>query len=354
MNKKLMAVAVAGALAIPAVAFAQSSVTLYGTIDTGVRNQSKVQDPTAATGTTGTLTSVTDGLRTTNRWGMTGSEDLGGGLKANFKLEGQYNSDTGDGPPGSGSAKGIFGRSSWVGLSSGGASFDIGKDYTVNFKEVGHYDPMSYSYTGIMPAVLYTAGVRQGNMITGAFSANGFEVRADYALGEVVGSSSAGARFGIGASYGAGPITVAGAYSTQKDVANTGSTKSTTIGGAYRMDAFTFRAGWAQNAYDAAVSANLDKSRLFMLGVQYAFSDRVSGRVGYYDIKDTGRTAAGDGKKKDTILGVDYSLSKRTTAYAEIDHHAMDGSYNAAGTKIDGSVSFDGTTGVGVGIAHSF
>lgn len=42
MNKKLMAAAVAGALAIPAVAFAQSSVTLFGTIDAGVRNQSKV------------------------------------------------------------------------------------------------------------------------------------------------------------------------------------------------------------------------------------------------------------------------------------------------------------------------
>ena len=101
MNKKLMAAAVAGALAIPGVAFAQSSVTLYGTIDGGIRNQSKVfkdqvnLDPALGDGS---VTSATDGLYRTNRWGMKGSEDLGGGLKANFKLEGQYSSDTGNAP----------------------------------------------------------------------------------------------------------------------------------------------------------------------------------------------------------------------------------------------------------------
>ena len=138
MNKKLLAAAVAGALAIPAVAFAQSSVTLYGTIDTGVRNASKaVKDP--LTGETGTVTSITDGLHTTNRWGMTGSEDLGGGLKANFKLEGQYSSDTGAGPSGGAT----FARTSKVGLSSGGSSFYLGRGHKRNFKEIGTYEPLS-------------------------------------------------------------------------------------------------------------------------------------------------------------------------------------------------------------------
>jgi predicted porin len=346
MNKKLMAAAVAGALAIPGVAFAQSSVTLYGTIDGGIRNQSKVQD---GAGGDGTVTSATDGLYRTNRWGMKGSEDLGGGLKANFKLEGQYSSDTGDAP-------GNFARSAWVGLSSGASEFHIGRDYTVNFKKLGVYDPLSYNYTGILPnAAPFTAGVRSSNMIQASTGFNGAHVMLDYALGEAVGSSSAGRRIGIGGDFAVAGFTIAGAYSTTNNsLANTASQKDATIGGKYSMNGFTFRAGWAQTTWDAAFPSAVDKSRMIMLGAAYDFSSRLTGRVGYYDRKDTGFAAAADSTKKDTILAVDYDLSKRTTAYFEIDHHALDGALAASGYKIDGRVSNDGSTGVGVGIAHTF
>jgi predicted porin len=76
--------AVAGAFAMPAAALAQ--VTVFGTIDGGIRNQSKVQ---VGAGDESVMT-VSDQIRTTNRWGLRGSEDLGGGLKANFWLEGNY------------------------------------------------------------------------------------------------------------------------------------------------------------------------------------------------------------------------------------------------------------------------
>jgi predicted porin len=347
MNKKLMAAAVAGALAIPGVALAQSSVTLYGTIDTGIRNQSKVQD---GAGGDGTVTSVTDGLYRTNRWGMKGSEDLGGGLKANFTLEGQYSSDTGAGPGGGNT----FARKSVVGLSSGESSFDLGRDYTVNFKELGIYDPLSYNYTGILPnAAPFTAGVRSSNMITAATGFGGAHVRIDYALGEQVATSAGGRRIGFGGDFGVAGFTIAGAYSTTNNAADTGSTKDSTIGAKYGMNGFTFRAGWAQSTFDAVVNAAVDKARMFMLGAAYDFSSRLTGRIGYYDIKNTGRTAAGDGTRKNFIVAVDYDLSKRTTAYFEVDHNGFDGTF-AAGTSIDGRVSNDGTTGVGVGLAHVF
>ena len=344
MNKKLMAAAVAGALAIPGVAFAQSSVTLYGTIDGGIRNQSKVQD---GAGGDGTVTSATDGLYRTNRWGMKGSEDLGGGLKANFKLEGQYSSDTGAAP-------GNFARSAWVGLSSGSSDVHIGRDYTVNFKMLGKFDPMGYNYTGIMPnAAPFTAGVRSNNMIQASTGFNGAHVMLDYALGEAVGSSSAGRRFGLGADFNVKGFTIAGAYSDTKDATATGSQKDITIGGSYSMNEFTFKLGYAQTKWDSTFAgATVDKARMMLLGVGYNFSSRLTGRIGYYDIKNTGIAAAADGKKKDTILAIDYDLSKRTTAYFEIDHHAMDGSLD--GSKIDGRASNDGTTGIGVGIAHTF
>ena len=359
MNKKLMVAAVAGALAIPAVASAQS-VTLYGTIDTGLRNQSKViETPT----TDGSVSSMTDGLYRTNRWGMNGSEDLGGGLKANFKLEGQYSSDTGLAP-------GNFARGAWVGLSSGGNEFHLGRDYTVNFKMWGKYDPMSYNYTGITPNVRFTAGVRSNNMIQAEANFGGGGVMVDYALGEQTGSSSAGARFGIGGHFAVSGVTIAGAYSTLKDNAGNGNQKDTTIGASYAMNQFTFKIGYAQTKWDsnwsgsmnggggnggwyaASATGQLEKARMIALGVGYKFSDRVLGRIGYYDIKSTGFASADDGKLKDTILGVDYSLSKRTTVYAEVDHNSLDGS--AIGAPIDGRPSNDGTSAVGIGLAHKF
>ncbi|HUJ86038.1 MAG TPA: porin [Burkholderiales bacterium] len=372
MNKKLMAAAVAGALAVPAVAFAQSSVTLYGTIDTGIRNESKVR---TATGD-GSLTAITDGLNTTNRWGMKGSEDLGGGLNANFTLEGQYSSDTGVGP----ASNGLFQRTSKVGLSSsGGGSFDLGRDYTVNFKEFGIYDPMSYNYTGITPNVRFTAGVRSSNMITAAYTANGFNIRGEYALGEVVGSSSDGSRFGLGADYAVGGLKVGGAYSTTNNTQNTGKQKDATLGASYGLNDWTFKLGWSQTQWDstwatgggtlnggggnggwyaASATGQLDKARMISLGVGYNFSSRLAGRIGYYDIKSTGFASADDGKLKNTILDLTYSLSKRTSVYAEIDHMGLTASavgaltpdVNTGGT---GGVN-DGASGFGVGIAHKF
>src|SRR5690554_2252199 len=101
MKKSLIALAV---LASAGGALAQSSVTLYGRIDTSVGSE-KID---------GVNTSeMFSGRLSTSRIGLRGSEDLGGGLKANFNLEGTLNSDDGR----VGSAAGFFDRQSWIGLS---------------------------------------------------------------------------------------------------------------------------------------------------------------------------------------------------------------------------------------------
>ena len=340
MNKKLMAVAVAGALAIPGMAFAQSSATLFGTIDLSLRNQSKVND---GAGGTSSVTDVASQDRTSNRWGIKGSEDLGGGLKANFHLEAGYNSADGSHSTGS------WDRGSWLGLSSGGNSVELGYDYTTNFKVVGKYDPMSYTYTGIAPAVAFTSGVRAHNMVQGAVNFNGVTLMADYAFGTAVpGNSSANRHTAIGGYWSGNGLTIGAAAGTNNDPTNAGSRKDATIGAAYNMNQFTFRAGYATVKYDAGyASAPYEKNRLVMLGVQYAFSDRVSGRLGYYDQKITNV----DGKAKTTMLAVDYSLSKATTAYAELDHRSFSGS--AVPAVAQGSLA-DGATGIAAGIVHAF
>lgn len=338
MQKKLLTLAVAGALAVPAIALAD--VTVYGTIDTGLRQQGKIS--TAAGGaTTDSQLTVTDGLRTTNRIGFKGSEDLGGGLMANFTMEGQHQSDDGN--------RAInTQRKSIVGLSKGGNSVDLGRDYTVNFKSQGIYDPMSYTYTGIAPtAGTNTAGVRSSNMVTAGFRFGTGGIRVDYALGEVVGQNSWGTRTGLMGDFAFGPATVTAAYSTMKDaVAGTQTTKTTNVGGKYDMGAFTFRAGWSKTEAEGGTD-----TPMFVLGVQYGFSPTLNGRVGYYNTKfENNATGAEVGTSKLAILALDYSLSKRTTAYVEFDRRTLSGNQNtgAVGTLVDGATAF------AVGIAHAF
>jgi len=336
MKKNLLAVAVAGALAIPGVALAQ--VTVFGTIDTGVRNQSKA---ITATGDDSVMM-VTDGLRTTNRWGLRGSEDLGGGMMVNFWLESPYNSDTG-------ATSFSNNRKSILGLSGSNWSVDAGRDYTLNFKSQGIYDPMSYTYTGIAPtAGTNTAGVRSSNMVTAAMRFGAGGVRVDYAMSELPGDDF-GTRTGFMGDFVFGPVTVTAALSSM-DTSLIGSTDTTNFGAVYKVGAFTLRAGMSNTETDTGVAATSTETPMVVLGVQYAISPTWNGRFGYYDTSfETNGTETGT--RKVTIIAVDYVMSKRTTAYFAFDRTAITGT---APNTVLGFASNDGATGMSAGIAHSF
>ncbi len=355
MQKKILTMAVASALAMPAVALAQ--VTVYGTIDGGIRQQGNVR--TGPTTDESVLT-MTDGLRTTNRWGLKGSEDMGGGLMANFTLEGQFGSDTGAlgsspafgagptliGTTGSANVnQGLFQRKAVVGLSSGGNSVDVGRDYTVNFKAQGIYDPMSYTYTGVTPtAGTNVAGTRSSNMVTAGFRFGAGGVRVDYALGEVVGDADIGTRAGVMADFVFGPVTIAGALSTLK-VSPTVDSETMNFGVVYKLGAFTIRGGVSDTDNDATGT-----SPMLVVGLQYTMSPTLDLRLGYYDTTFENTAGTELGSSKLFIVAMDYSLSKRTKAYVEVDRRDLSGT--SAGTAV-GSLT-DGATAFGVGIAHSF
>ena len=340
MNKKLLAVAVASVLAAPATALAQ--VTLFGTIDAGIRNQSKVQIAPPATAD-GSVRSVTDGLRTTNRWGMSGSEDLGSGMRANFWLEGGY--DNGTGLNGTGLD---FARKALLGLSGSNWTVDVGRDYTVNFKAQGIYDPMSYTYTGITPtAGTNVAGTRSSNMVTAGFRFGSGGVRIDYALSELP-DDPFGTRTGVMVDFAFGPVTIAGAFSTV-DPSLTASQDITNLGVAWKIGALTLRAGISNTETDNAITADTE-TPMMVLGLQYAMSPTWNGRIGYYDTKYE-TAGAETGARKVTIIALDYVMSKRTTGYVAFDRTGITGT---ASNAVLGVASRDGATGLSAGIAHSF
>ena len=108
MNKSLIAGASCSSLA--GSAHAQSSVTLYGLIDSGLTYTNSQITGTGSGGHSNWQ--MTSGSVQYSRWGLRGAEDLGGGIKAIFTLENGFNLNNGQ----FSSSNRIFNRQAFVGL----------------------------------------------------------------------------------------------------------------------------------------------------------------------------------------------------------------------------------------------
>ena len=156
MKKSLIALAV---LAASGAAMAQSSVTLYGVDDAGVTYLNGNDN----------WSGVTSGNNLTSRLGFRGVEDLGGGLKANFVIEGGFNLDNGDGASGYAGAKAgegfQFKRRSTVGLSGGFGEVRMGRELTAAYNATARYDV--FGSVGIGQSRLWA----DGGVVDGAVDA---------------------------------------------------------------------------------------------------------------------------------------------------------------------------------------
>jgi predicted porin len=141
MKKALLAAALMSA---GVVAHAQSSVTLYGRLDAGLEYMSGV--PTGV-GAAGQATGSTNRFRAesgdwgTSLWGLKGVEDIGGGNKVLFQLEGSFNTMTGAGPGGGG----LFNRWATIGLANSQyGTFTMGRMLYIS-NGVWDFDPFGQS-----------------------------------------------------------------------------------------------------------------------------------------------------------------------------------------------------------------
>ncbi|MFM0095803.1 porin [Paraburkholderia nemoris] len=141
MKKALLAAAL---MTAGVVAHAQSSVTLYGRLDAGLEYMTGVPQ---GTGANGQATGSTNRWRAesgdwgTSLWGMKGVEDIGGGNKVLFQLEGSFNTMTGAGPGGGG----LFNRWATVGLSNDQyGTFTMGRMLYIS-NGVWDFDPFGQS-----------------------------------------------------------------------------------------------------------------------------------------------------------------------------------------------------------------
>jgi predicted porin len=345
MKKSLLALAVLGAFA--GVAQAQTSVTIYGSFDAGVR----YMDNQNANGNSKTTMSSA-GTYNSNRLGFKGVEDLGGGLNAHFTLETGFNSGSGA----NADASRFFNRSAFVGLGSQWGSLDLGRQYTVAFKTVGAYDPFNYKFTGIIPTsgASISAGTRNDNDIqyTGTFGP--LTARAEYALGENTGGGSNGTAAALGATFATGPFSVGGAYTKKKpSVGAVGAVTSPTtglittvavpgqfqentnwtVGGAFTFGPGRIAAGYQQESQDRNIGGEATQKNAW-LGGSWDITPALGITAAWYETHADGFGVQGNnsGKRQLAVLGATYALSKRTNFYADVDYARFKGALASNGT----------------------
>src|SRR5690554_548391 len=158
MKKTLLAAALAVGFA--GVVQAETSVTLYGILDTGIGyERAKLEDVKL------TKTGIRNGVQSGNRWGLKGSEDLGNGLRAVFQLESGFDSSTGHHQQGDR----LFGRQATLGLASDSwGQLDFGRQTNIGSKYLpGIIDPFGGGFGQANAGTSFAAidTVRYDNMI---------------------------------------------------------------------------------------------------------------------------------------------------------------------------------------------
>jgi predicted porin len=364
--------AIGGALLALAAqsAFAQSSVTLYGIVDTSLRyltNADAHNDDQFAMGV---------GPITGSRFGLKGSEDLGGGLSAVFRLENGFNLWNGQ----LASAGTLFNRMAYVGLSSNQyGAVTVGRQNTPLFDQLGNvYDPLTvgnYDQDGWLPGAL-GYGLRENNSVKYNGQFGGLNVEGMYAFGNVAGSTGADNMYGLTASYTFANLSLDAGYQQNSDAENN-KFKVVNVGAVYAIGSVKAFAGWlyAQDntgmvdlfmaaanspAANPAAAPVTNTDRIdngFYVGSTWQVTPPLLlTAAGYYDHSHNGREPAGatlgttldTGERYSAVLLAEYSLSKRTEVYGTVDYT------HGSGSALSDFPGHNNQTGVAVGMRNIF
>jgi predicted porin len=343
MKKSLLALAVLGAFA--GVASAQSSVTLYGTVDLSakyVKND----------GSGRRYSLSQDGINS-SQLGFKGTEDLGGGLKAGFVLLAGVNADTGT------TNSKFFNRRATVSLWGNFGEVRLGRDYTPTFWNDTIFDAFGTNGLGDSSHVLQmptTTFVRADNTIQYFLPSNIGGVYGQFMASASEGASTQQGRYlGGRVGFAAGPFDVAAAFAEQRIDAFVGQPQQKTfnVGGSYDLGV-------------VKLMGYFDRDTLAFAGVdnkenRFAISAVVP--IGQGEIHVGGErskltTVAFSNTVSQYSLGYVYNLSKRTAVYATASRVSNGDHSNlsvASGTAQTAAPTIGGkSTGAEFGLRHFF
>lgn len=352
MKKTL--IAFGAALVCMGAAQAQSNVQLSGLVDMYAGSMKKAGDAQR-------VSALNSGGLTTSWWGMSGTEDLGNGLKAGFNIGAFFTADNGS--MGRHGGDNFFARDANVSLSGSFGTLKLGRSMAPNFLPTILFNPYGDSFT-ISPLVLHAnmssslnttaSDTGWSNQITYS-TANyaGFSANLHYAFGESATQEGAN-NFGANLMYNNGPLALTAFYE-QADVL--GSPKAPTItsgeskenwmlGARYDFGAAKLYATYGQSEQKAAFVKSLDQDT-FSLGLDVPVTKAGTLKFAVaHSKRDFVAATTADTKRTTATVGYDHFLSKRTDVYSAVMYD-RDNQYK-------GTASPEKGTSVAVGIRHRF
>jgi predicted porin len=362
MKTPFAPLALAAAAAFAAPALAQSSVTLSGIADAGVR---WVDNDGVAS-----AKSMVSGSNATSRIILRGTEDLGAGLSAGFHLEHGLILTTG--AQASSTLGQFWDRRSTVSLMSKSlGEVRAGRDFVPSYANWSVFDP--FSYVGAAGANNLISATPQGP-IRAAFGTNpNTTVRANDALQLLLPGGLGGAEGGVLlAPSGGGTVAngknkvigvrlgwAGGAWrmsaartQTENNLTTAGKFTDTALGGAYDFGIVRITAAWRRFDYASAQQTNLLLGATVPVGgagqvkLSWGKAD-FDGTVGATDISANGASLFG--------LGYVHSLSKRTALYGTLSRINNDGGLTLAVPGGSSGMTAGGASkGAEVGVRHTF
>lgn len=383
--KKTLALAVLGTLGT--LAYAQSSVQLYGIVDAAIRHTNNEGANKSG------LTKMIGGGMSESRWGINIKEDLGGGLSAIANLENRFWTDSGT----PSTAQPYFAQS-WVGLRSNSfGQLTMGRQYNVLFDLVtSTYASFPYSpyMDAYKPEIGMSLGARANNMLKYVAEFGPVRAGLQYSFdegntfakkGSAIDMTPGGLALKTAGGYlrySANGISAGAAYQSSTLPAGT-KVDAWTLGGSYRTGPWYLMAGYGQNKvkdslgaagagaiFDAGLlnaywtgSSNggfiagnapgnfANKREMFKVGFGYQVTPQLNAGLHYYHAKQSGSATGTFNGKADFMVAVaDYAFSKRTDAYFAVDHTKTKG---GAGVMLDANGATK-RTGITIGLRHRF
>ncbi|MFM0212194.1 porin [Paraburkholderia sediminicola] len=311
--------------ALSSASYAQSSVTLYGDIGGGIRWTNGAKGGA----TVGFDNTIIDG----NTFGITGKEDLGGGIKAIFRLETAFSSGTGAlKTPGT-----LFSQQAFVGLTGDFGRLTFGRQLNANTDFGILIDPSGGNgqSLAIEPGVVFgtnyfTLDSRFNNTIKYLAQVGGFRFGVSYSPGGVAGDTRAGTNFSGAAMYQWGPALGGASYQKTWNASATQWAQTFQTGGTLQLgSARLFLAYNDLSVTGSALNAPMRRDKIPSTGIVWTFTPAFQVTAAVYDdiASNLGNVKGAGGHKLTTYAIAEYYISKRTELYAEIDRNGFSGAY---------------------------
>ncbi len=313
---------------------AGTKITLYGTVDVGIWQQSKsTSDGKTGSVNAGSTTMLHSGNLNPSKWGIKGTRDLSNDMKAFFVLEEHITATTGAtdafGYPG-------FARQSFVGLSGKFGTVMAGEQFTPAILAYAATDPrgLQESMSGLQPWMFTsnfnnptstdTLGAFSHNAVSYSYNIDKVQLSTHWGLGGQAGSRTANSNWSVASVYSGNPLTLSTGYQVEDGATGSHASVKSFIGAGYSVGAISIKANYLNaKQYDLTGTIEQGNYGITGVGVDWSISAEQTLSLDYYNGNNS---SVNNDKAGNLVLSSKYVYDPSTTFWVQaMDINAKSG-----------------------------